>query len=35
MPQFCVTALEKFLVKTIYFVNALNAEDAERLCKDG
>ena len=35
MPQFCVTAVEKFLVKTIYFVTAANAQEAERLCQAG
>ena len=35
MPEFCVTALEKFLVKTIYFVTAADADEAERLCKEG
>jgi hypothetical protein len=35
MPEFCVTALEKFVVKTIYFVTAASAEQAERLCREG
>ena len=35
MPEFCVIALEKFIVKTVYFVNAANAQEAERLCKEG
>jgi hypothetical protein len=35
MPEFCVTALEKFVVKTIYFVTAASAEQAEKLCKEG
>lgn len=35
MPQFCVTALEKFLVKTTYVVTAADAEQAEQLCKEG
>lgn len=35
MPEFCVTALEKFVVKTIYHVTARTAEQAEKLCKEG
>lgn len=35
MPQFCVTALEKFLVQTTYVVTAATAAEAERLCRAG
>ena len=35
MPQFCVCALERFLVRTTYVVTAADAVQAERLCKEG
>jgi len=35
MPQFRVTALEKFLVQTVYIVTAECSEEAEALCKNG
>lgn len=35
MPRFCVTALEKFLVKTTYYTEAATAEEAEAKCKAG
>ena len=35
MPEFRVTALEKFLVTTIYVVSAANPDEAERLCQEG
>jgi hypothetical protein len=35
MPDYCLTALEKFLVKTVYYVSAATPEQAEQLCKDG
>ncbi len=35
MPRFCVVALEKFLVKTTYYVEAATAEEAEAKCKAG
>jgi hypothetical protein len=35
MAEYRVEALEKFLVRTTYFVEAATAEEAERLCKSG
>ena len=35
MPRFRIEALEKFVVRTIYIVNADTPEQAEQLCKDG
>ena len=35
MPQFRVEALEKFVVRTVYFVEAIDAEQAEAGCRSG
>jgi hypothetical protein len=35
MPNFRVEALEKFVVRTIYYVEAKSAKEAEKLCKSG
>lgn len=35
MKTFKVEALEKFYVKTTYFVEAKNAEEAEEACRSG
>ena len=35
MPQFRVQALEKFLVCTVYVVEAATRQEAETLCKSG
>jgi hypothetical protein len=35
MPQYRVEALEKFIVRTIYHVDAADPEEAEALCKAG
>jgi hypothetical protein len=35
MPNFRVEALEKFIVRTIYYVEAKSAKEAEKLCKSG
>jgi hypothetical protein len=35
MPRFRVDALEKFLVRTTYYVDAKSKKEAERLCKSG
>ena len=35
MPRYRVEALEKFVVRTIYFVEAATPEQAEQLCKSG
>lgn len=35
MPDFCVEAIEKFLVRTRYYVAADSKEEAERLCRQG
>ena len=35
MPRYRVDALEKFLVRTTYFVEATDERDAERLCREG
>jgi hypothetical protein len=35
MPRYEVEALEKFIVRTFYHVEAANAEEAEALCKAG
>ena len=35
MPRYCVEALEKFLVRTTYFVDADSPEEAEQSCHDG
>lgn len=35
MPRYRVEALEKFVVRTVYFVDALNRKKAEALCKAG
>ena len=33
MPRFRIEALEKFVVRTVYFVDADDPEQAEALCK--
>ena len=35
MPKYEVEALEKFVVRTTYFVEADSQEQAEALCKSG
>jgi hypothetical protein len=35
VPRYRVEALEKFLVRTTYFVEADNSDEAERLCRKG
>jgi len=35
MPRFRVEALEKFVVRTIYVVDAADAEQAEAQCRAG
>jgi hypothetical protein len=35
MPRYRVEALEKFLVRTIYYVDAVNEQEAVRQCKAG
>ena len=35
MTRYRVEALEKFVVRTVYFVKAGTAEQAEQLCKSG
>lgn len=35
MPQYEVEALEKFVVRTTYFVEAETPQQAEQLCKSG
>lgn len=35
MPRFEVEALEKFLIRTIYYVEAANPQQAEELCRAG
>lgn len=35
MPKYRVEALEKFVVRTVYFVEATNKRDAEAKCKAG
>lgn len=35
MPKYRVEALEKFVVRTVYHVNAADPEAAETLCKSG
>lgn len=35
MPKYEVEALEKFVVRTTYFVEADSPEQAEQLCKSG
>ena len=35
MPKYRVEALEKFVVRTTYYVEAKNAKQAEALCREG
>jgi hypothetical protein len=35
MPSYRVEALEKFLVRTVYHVDAVNEQEAVRKCKTG
>lgn len=35
MPRFRVEALEKFIVRTVYHLEAKDESDAERRCKSG
>ena len=35
MPKYRIEALEKFVVRTIYHVDADSPEEAEKLCKSG
>ena len=34
MPKYRIEALEKFIVRTVYIVDADTPEQAEQLCKD-
>lgn len=35
MPQYRVEALEKFVVRTVYYIEARNRKDAEAKCRSG
>ncbi len=35
MPKYRVEALEKFVVRTVYYVDAKSRKEAEALCKSG
>ncbi len=35
MPKYRIEALEKFIVRTKYYVTAESPEQAEELCRDG
>ncbi len=35
MPRYRVEALEKFIVRTVYHVEAADEEEAEALCRTG
>lgn len=35
MPKYRVEALEKFIVRTIYYVESKSPKQAEKLCKAG
>ena len=35
MPKYRIEALEKFVVRTVYHVDADDPDDAETLCKSG
>ncbi len=35
MPKYRVEALEKFIVRTVYYVEAKSRKEAEALCKMG
>jgi len=35
MPKYRVEALEKFIVRTTYYVEAKNQKQAEALCREG
>jgi len=35
MPQYRVEALEKFVVRTVYYVEAKSRKQAESLCRSG
>ncbi len=35
MPRYRVEALEKFVVRTVYFVEASSPQQAEKLCRSG
>jgi hypothetical protein len=35
VPPYRVEALEKFLVRTVYFVTARSQNEAEKLCRSG
>ena len=35
MPKYRIEALEKFVVRTTYYVEAKNRKEAETLCKAG
>ncbi len=35
MPKYRVEALEKFVVRTVYYVDAKTRKEAETLCKSG
>ena len=35
MPKYRIEALEKFVVRTVYHVNAGTPEEAEVICKSG
>jgi hypothetical protein len=35
VPRYRVEALEKFIVRTVYFITARSPKHAERLCQSG
>ena len=35
MAKYCITALEKFVVRTTYHVEAASRKKAEALCREG
>lgn len=35
MPKFRIEALEKFVVRTVYYVEAKDRKEAEAMCKAG
>jgi hypothetical protein len=35
MPRYCVEALEKFIVRTVYYVAAKSPKQAEKQCRSG
>jgi hypothetical protein len=35
MPKYRIEALEKFVVRTVYFVEAKTKRQAEKMCREG